>query len=71
MRLLGLILAAVGAIILAYHGFTYVSHETVVDVGPVKVSADREHTVWIPPVIGGVAVAAGLALIVAGGRKSN
>ncbi len=71
MRVVGLVLVIIGALLLGYQGFTYVSRETVVDVGPVKVSADRERTVWIPPVIGGVAVAAGLVLMVAGGRKAD
>ncbi len=69
MRVVGLCLVIIGALLLGYQGFTYISRETVVDVGPVKVSADRERTVWIPPVIGGVAVVAGLVLMVSGGRK--
>jgi len=68
MRLLGLILIGLGAIVLAYQGFTYVTHETIVDAGPVKISADRERTVWVPPVIGGVAVIAGVALILSARR---
>jgi hypothetical protein len=55
---------------LAYHGFSYATRDKVVDAGPVQVTAEREHTVWIPPVGGGVGVAAGVALLVLGGRKS-
>jgi len=69
MRILGLILVIAGALALGYQGFSYVSRDKIVDAGPVQVSADREHTVWIPPVVGGIAVAAGLVLMVVGGRK--
>jgi len=69
MRMLGLVLVVLGALALGYQGFTYVTRERVVDAGPVQVTADRERTVWIPPVIGGVAVVGGLVLLASGTRK--
>ncbi len=71
MRLIGIILIVLGTLALVYQGFTYVSREKIVDAGPLQVSADRERTVWIPPVVGGVGVAAGIALVVMGGRKTS
>jgi hypothetical protein len=68
MRVVGLVLVVLGALALGYQGFTYVTREKVVDAGPIQVSADREKTVWIPPVIGGVAVVAGLVLLASGKR---
>ncbi|MBA4189589.1 MAG: DUF3185 domain-containing protein [Planctomycetaceae bacterium] len=69
MRMIGLALVILGALALGYQGFTYVTREKVVDAGPIQVSADRERTVWIPPVVGGVAVVAGLVLLASGTRK--
>ena len=69
MRVVALALIIVGALALGYQGFTYVTREKVVDAGPVQVTADRERTVWIPPVVGGIAVATGLVLLAVGGRK--
>jgi len=66
---IGLILIAFGVLCLAYQGFTYVSREKIVDVGPVQVTADRERTVWIPPLLGGAAVLAGAGLCAIGMRK--
>jgi len=43
--------------------------ETVIDVGPLHATAERHRTLPLPPVVGGVAVAAGIALLVAGMRK--
>lgn len=69
MRVVALALIIVGALALGYQGFSYVTREKVVDAGPIQVTADRERTVWIPPVIGGIAVATGLVLLAVGGRK--
>ena len=56
MRMIGIILIILGALALGYQGFTYVTRESIVDAGPVQITADREKTVWIPPVVGGIAV---------------
>jgi uncharacterized membrane protein len=67
--LVGIILIIIGIVALAYQGFTYTTREKVVDVGPLKVEAKREKTVPLPPIVGGVAVAAGLVLVIVGSRR--
>ena len=47
----------------------YITNDKVAEVGPVQVRAEREHTVWIPPVVGGAAVFVGAALLVLGSRR--
>jgi len=69
MRILGIVLVVLGALALGYGGFSYVTREKVVDAGPVQVTADRQKTVWIPPVVGGIAVVGGLILIATSGRR--
>jgi hypothetical protein len=70
MRLLGLVLVIAGALALGYGGFTYYSHPTT-DVGLFQVTWTRENTFWIPPIVSGIVVVAGLVLmVVGGGRKS-
>ena len=64
----GLVLIVLGIAALAYQGFTYTSRETVIDIGPIKATADTQKTVPIPPIAGVVAVVAGVALVVAGKR---
>ena len=59
-----------GLVALAYQGITYTSRETVVDIGPLHATADRQKTVPLPPVLGIVAVAGGVVLLIAGVRKS-
>jgi len=69
MTLAGVVLLVLGLVALAYQGFSYTSRETVIDIGPIKATADTEKRVPIPPIAGAAAVLAGVALIVAGQRK--
>jgi hypothetical protein len=69
ISIVGLVLIVLGLVALAYQGFTYTSHETVVDLGPFHATADRQKTLPIPPIAGIAAVAGGIALLVAGMRK--
>jgi hypothetical protein len=68
--ILGLLLIVAGLAALAYQGFTYTSRETVLDVGPIHATADRDKTVTLPPVLGIGAVAGGVVLLIAGVRKA-
>jgi len=64
----GIVLIVLGLAALAYQGFSYTSRETVIDIGPIKATADTQKTVPIPPIAGIIAVVAGVALVVAGKR---
>ena len=67
----GIVLIVLGLAALAYKGITYTTSETVVDLGPIHATADRQKTVPLPPVIGIAAVAGGIVLLVAGLRKHS
>jgi hypothetical protein len=71
ITLLGIALIVLGLAALAYQGFTYTTRETVIDIGPIKATADREKTIPLPPILGIVAVAGGVALMIAGSRKGT
>lgn len=64
----GSVLIVLGLAALVYQGFTYTTRETIVDIGPIHATADRENRVALPPVAGLLAVAGGIAMIVAGSR---
>jgi len=67
--LTGIILIVVGIIALAYQGITYTTREKVVDIGPIQVSADKTKTLPLPPIVGGVALLGGIALLVIGNKR--
>ena len=64
----GVVLIMLGLVALVYQGISYTSRETVIDIGPLHATADRQKTLPLPPVLGMVAVAGGVALLVAGVR---
>ena len=68
--LIGIALIVLGAIALAYQGITYTTREKVVDLGPLKITAQKEKTIPLPPILGGLALAGGIVLVVAAARKS-
>ena len=70
MAIAGAVLIAVGVAALVYGGVTYTSRETVIDIGPLKATAEQEKTFPVSPVVGVAAVAGGAALL-AGGMRSR
>ena len=68
LAILGIVLIALGAVALAYQGITYTTKEKVVDLGPLKVEAQKEKTIPLPPILGGVAIVVGLVLLIANAR---
>ena len=71
VSILGIVLIVLGIGALAYQGFSYTTREKVLDLGPLQATAERTKTVPLPPIVGIVAVVAGVALVMAGGRKGK
>lgn len=67
--LLGIILIVLGALALAYQGVTYTTHKKVLDVGPLQATTTEHKTVPLPPILGGIALVGGVALLLTG-RKA-
>ena len=70
LAIIGVILIVGGSIALFYRGIPYTSRDVVIDVGPLKVNADTNRTWPVPPILGGLAIAGGVVLIVVGARKA-
>jgi hypothetical protein len=69
MKLAGIIFIVLGVLALVYQGIQYTSKEKILDIGSIKISADTKKTIPLPPIVGGVAIAAGIALILVDRRK--
>ena len=65
----GVILIVLGAAMLAYGHFSYQTRETVLEIGPIKATADKTHTVPIPPILGWALIAGGAGLLVFSARS--
>ena len=70
LALVGIVLIVLGIIALAYQGITYTTREKVIDLGPLKASVEKKKTIPLPPILGGLAVAAGVFLVWVGVRRS-
>ena len=69
MKVLGIILIILGVLALVYQGIRYTTREKLVDIGPLQVTTTEKKTLPLPPVLGGVAIVAGIALIFAERKK--
>ena len=67
----GILLIVLGGLALAYQGFDYTRREKVLDVGPIHATAEEQKHVSIPPVLGGLVLVGGIALVIAGARKKS
>jgi hypothetical protein len=68
--LLAIILIAVGIVAFVYQGITYTTNEKVVNIGPLQVTAEKTRTLPLPPIVGALALAGGVVLLVAGRKKT-
>jgi hypothetical protein len=69
MRIVGIILIVIGVISLAIGGISYTTREKVLDIGSIEATAERRKTIPLPPLLGGIALAGGIVLMIAAGRK--
>ena len=69
--LVGVALIILGVVALAYQGITYTTREKIIDIGPLKASVDKEKSIPLPPIVGGLALAGGVILVIMGARRSS
>jgi hypothetical protein len=69
MKVAGIVLIALGVLALVYQGITYTTKEKVLDLGPLKAEVEKEKTIPLPPILGVVAIAAGVVLLLARRRS--
>lgn len=67
--IVGAIFLIVGVILLVYQGFSFTHREKVLDIGPIKATADKTERLPIPPIIGWVVAGTGAVLLVGGMLK--
>ena len=62
----GILLIVLGALVLAYQGINYTRQKKVLDVGSVHLTTETHQRIPIPPILGGLALVGGVALLVIG-----
>jgi len=61
--ILGIALIIAGAAVFAYSHYSYTTTETVLQIGPIKATAEQEHTVSLPPIIGWLLIGGGACVL--------
>jgi uncharacterized membrane protein YidH (DUF202 family) len=67
---IGTVLIALGILMMIYTGFTYKTKERVVDIGPIKINAEKNHPISWPPVVGVILLIGGV-IVISGGKKNS
>ena len=70
MKMIAIVLILIGVLALGYQGFTYVTRDKIVDIGPLEVTKEKHKTVFLPPAIGAVLLVAGVALLLTNSRSA-
>ena len=71
LRIVAIALIVLGVIALAYQGITYTKREKVLEVGPLTATKESKETIPLPPIVGGVALVGGIALLLASARSTR
>lgn len=68
MRLFGIVLIVFGVIALVYQGVTFLIPNTT-DFGLFRITVSEQHSISLPPIVGGIALIAGLAFVIVDRRS--
>jgi hypothetical protein len=74
MKMKPIMLAGIGLILLgivgpSYNQITYTSKEKILDIGPIQATAEKEKTIPLPPLLGGLVLVFGIGLVAVGYKK--
>lgn len=64
MKKIGVLLVAIGLLMIVYTGFNYVTKDKVVDLGPIEINAETNHPVQWSPIVGVLLLVGGIVIFV-------
>lgn len=68
-KIIAIVLIVAGSLGLAYGGFSYTKDSTAVKLGSIELKVQEKETVTVPLLVSAGAIALGIFLLVAVGRK--
>ena len=71
MKTSGFALVILGILALVYGGISYNRQKTIVDVGPFKATATEQKNIPLSPIVGGIALIGGIALLMAPKKQAS
>lgn len=70
MKPLAITLIVLGALALAYQGFSYRKNDEVLKIGDASISATTKKRVNVPPYVGFILLGSGVALLIFNSKKT-
>ncbi len=67
--ILGVALIVMGAAVLGYDHYSYTTKEKILQIGPLTATAERTHTVSLPPILGWLLIGGGACALIFGARS--
>ncbi len=64
VRIVAVLLIVLGVVALAWGGISYTREKKVLDIGPLEATTKTRETIPLPPILGIVAIGAGVVLLV-------
>jgi len=69
MKIAAIALIVIGVIALAYGGISYTREKKILDIGPLEATTQSRETIPLPPILGVVAIAGGVVMLLMSGRR--
>jgi|TARA_R110002124_G_scaffold160092_9_gene327272 uncharacterized membrane protein len=66
---IGIALVVIGALMVVYNGFNYVTEKKVVDIGPIEINKKEDNPVRWSPILGGILIVGGIIIVVSDKKK--
>jgi hypothetical protein len=70
ISIVGIVLIVLGIAALAFQSITFTTDEKVAEVGPIEVTKESKRSIPLPPLLGALALAGGVLMLIVGGKKS-
>lgn len=61
--IVGVVLIGLGAAVLGYDHYSYTTRENILQIGPITATADKTHTVSMPPILGWLLIGGGVCVL--------
>ncbi|OIR05685.1 hypothetical protein GALL_121200 [mine drainage metagenome] len=71
MKKMGFVLIVLGIIMIIEKGFNYVTTEKVVDLGSIKISAEKNHPIQWSPILGAAILISGVVIVIVGKKGAD
>lgn len=71
ITIVGIVLIIFGIVSLGYESISYTKQEKIAEFGNIQVTADTQKTVYVPPIVGGLSLVAGIILVIVGRRNGK